>query len=49
MGVCWSCFRIPNHGDYFLIGKESIIIIRDKDNSVHAITMYVVIEGLIFV
>ena len=30
--------RIPNHGDYFLfnIGKESIIIVRDKDNSVHA-------------
>ena len=30
--------RIPNYGDYFLfnIGKESIIIIRDKDNSVHA-------------
>ena len=30
--------RIPNHGDYFLfnIGKESIIIIRDNDNSVHA-------------
>ena len=30
--------RIPNYGDYFLfnIGKESIIIIRDKDNAVHA-------------
>ena len=30
--------RIPNYGDYFLfnIGKESIIIVRDKDNSVHA-------------
>ena len=30
--------RIPNHGDYFLfnIGKESIIIIRDNNNSVHA-------------
>ena len=30
--------RIPNYGDYFLfnIGKESIIIIRDKDSSVHA-------------
>ena len=30
--------RIPNLGDYFLfnIGKESIIIIRDNDNSVHA-------------
>ena len=30
--------RIPNHGDYFLfnIGKESIIIVRDNDNSVHA-------------
>ena len=28
--------RIPNYGDYFLfnIGKESIIIIRDKDNAV---------------
>ena len=26
--------RIPNYGDYFLfnIGKESIIIIRDKDD-----------------
>ena len=31
--------RIPNYGDYFLfnIGKESIIIIRDKDNAVHAL------------
>ncbi len=30
--------RIPNYGDYFLfnIGKESIIIVRDKDNEVHA-------------
>ena len=30
--------RIPNYGDYFLfnIGKESIIIIRDKDDLVHA-------------
>ena len=30
--------RILNHGDYFLfnIGKESIIIVRDNDNSVHA-------------
>ena len=30
--------RIPNLGDYFLfnIGKESIIIIRDNDDSVHA-------------
>ena len=30
--------RIPNYGDYFLfnIGKESIIVIRDKDNAVHA-------------
>ena len=30
--------RIPNYGDYFIfnIGKESIIIIRDKDNAVHA-------------
>jgi len=30
--------RIPNYGDYFLfnIGKESIIIIRDKDNAVQA-------------
>ena len=30
--------RIPKHGDYFLfnIANESIIIIRDKDNSIHA-------------
>ena len=30
--------RIPNLGDYFLfnIGKESIIIIRDGDNNIHA-------------
>ena len=30
--------RIPNHGDYFLfnIAKESIIIVRDKDNLIHA-------------
>ena len=30
--------RIPNYGDYFLfnIGKESIIIVRDNDNLVHA-------------
>ena len=30
--------RIPKFGDYFLfnIGKESIIIIRDKNGSVHA-------------
>tara|TARA_B100001123_G_C15252653_1_gene1003395 strand:- start:311 stop:1543 length:1233 start_codon:yes stop_codon:yes gene_type:complete len=30
--------RIPNFGDYFLfnIGKESIIIIRDKDNNIYA-------------
>ena len=30
--------RIQNHGDYFLfnIGKESIIIVRDNDNLVHA-------------
>ena len=30
--------RIPNYGDYFLfnIGKESIIIVRDNNNSVHA-------------
>ena len=30
--------RIPNTGDYFLfnIGKESIIIIRDKDNNIYA-------------
>ena len=30
--------RIPNYGDYFLfnIGKESIIIVRDKNNEVHA-------------
>ena len=30
--------RIPNYGDYFLfnIGKESIIIIRDNNNKIHA-------------
>ena len=30
--------RIPHLGDYFLfnIGKESIIIIRDEDNNIHA-------------
>jgi len=30
--------RIPKHGDFFLfnIGKESIIIIRDKDNKIYA-------------
>ena len=30
--------RIPNYGDYFLfnIGKESIIIIRNKDQNIHA-------------
>ena len=30
--------RIPNFGDYFLfnIGKESIIIIRDKNDSIYA-------------
>ena len=30
--------RIPNYGDYFLfnIGKESIIIIRDKNNKIYA-------------
>jgi Rieske 2Fe-2S family protein len=40
--------RIPNYGDYFLfnIGKESIII---KTIRYMLITMYVVIEGLIFV
>ena len=29
---------IPNYGDYFLfnIGKESIIIIRDKEDSINA-------------
>ena len=30
--------RIPKHGDYFLfnIGKESIIIIRDENDNIHA-------------